>query len=491
CRAENAIGTTEHSLQLNVTTAPTLKAQLKDLEIVRGQDATFTIDVQGYPIPEIKWMRGNETLIELSDKYTWADDQHRQLIIHNVQVEDEDEYNVRIHNEFGEVTSKAKLSCLIPPSISPATIDDTLLQHGDEIEYQFEIEGRPQVDVTWLKNGKELKLNENPNYIFTSDKENNKESFKIIKADGDDQARYTLQIKNKAGKAEVNINTIVKANLQFTKTLSDVATQVGQPVAFSCECFGLPKPTLITWYFNDIEIKSSAKYKIESKYPLINLTINKTDLIDIGKYRVVITNGEQTIENQANLLVQTKPKLEGKPQDAQPIIEESARIQCKFSGSQPFNVTWLKNGEVLTLPNDNIEVISEADTGIQALVFKHVDIDDKASYTVQVANMVGQAEGKMNLTPKEIKPTIITDLEGRTVQKGEPCELTIIAEGKPQPQCKWTFNNQDLTLIPGEIESIIDENDKRIYHLRIHSTQPKHIGEYSCTLSNGGGSVKS
>ncbi|CAF0814387.1 unnamed protein product [Rotaria sordida] len=91
----------------------------------------------------------------------------------------------------------------------------------------------------------------------------------------------------------------------------------------------------------------------------------------------------------------------------------------------------------------------------------------------------------------EIKPTIITDLEGRTVQKGEPCELTIIAEGKPQPQCKWTFNNQDLTLIPGEIESIIDENDKRIYHLRIHSTQPKHIGEYSCTLSNGGGSVKS
>ncbi|CAF4184489.1 unnamed protein product, partial [Rotaria sordida] len=496
CRAENAIGTTEHSLQLNVTTAPTLKAQLKDLEIVRGQDATFTIDVQGYPIPEIKWMRGNETLIELSDKYTWADDQHRQLIIHNVQVEDEDEYNVRIHNEFGEVTSKAKLSCLIPPSISPATIDDTLLQHGDEIEYQFEIEGRPQVDVTWLKNGKELKLNENPNYIFTSDKENNKESFKIIKADGDDQARYTLQIKNKAGKAEVNINTIVKANLQFTKTLSDVATQVGQPVAFSCECFGLPKPTLITWYFNDIEIKSSAKYKIESKYPLINLTINKTDLIDIGKYRVVITNGEQTIENQANLLVQTKPKLEGKPQDAQPIIEESARIQCKFSGSQPFNVTWLKNGEVLTLPNDNIEVISEADTGIQALVFKHVDIDDKASYTVQVANMVGQAlnegieiandenqgiaalvfntttmadkgaylvkatnlvgsvEQKVNLDIKgwclflfiylfifankhyylEIKPTIIRDLEAAiNATKGEPMTLTIEATGNGRP----------------------------------------------------------
>jgi hypothetical protein len=91
----------------------------------------------------------------------------------------------------------------------------------------------------------------------------------------------------------------------------------------------------------------------------------------------------------------------------------------------------------------------------------------------------------------EIKPTIITDLEGKTVQKSDACELTIIAEGKPQPQCKWAFNNQDLDEIPGEIEFVVDENDKRIYHLRLVSTQPKHIGEYSCTLSNGGGSVKS
>ena len=91
----------------------------------------------------------------------------------------------------------------------------------------------------------------------------------------------------------------------------------------------------------------------------------------------------------------------------------------------------------------------------------------------------------------EIKPTILTDLEGKTVQKGEACELTVIADGKPQPRCQWTFNNQDLVAIPGEIEFVVDENDTRVYHLRLLSTQPKHIGEYSCTLSNGGGSVKS
>lgn len=310
-------------------------------------------------------------------------------------------YVILLNNQcFSFVFNILLLFFLVTPNISPSAIDDTIIQRGDELEYIFEIEGRPQVDITWLKNGKELKLSENPNCALTSDKENNKESFKIVKAEGDDQARYTLQIKNKVGKAEVSMNVIVKASLQFTKSLTNVATTVGQGVTFSCECFGLPKPTATTWYFNDVELKGTAKYRIESKYPVMNLTVNKADLVDIGKYRVVITNGEQTIEGQADLLVQTKPKLEGKPQDAQPVIEESARIQCKFSGSQPLTVTWLKNGEPLALPNDNIEVISEADTGVQALVFKSVDIGDKASYTVQVANMVGQAEGKMNLAPK-------------------------------------------------------------------------------------------
>ena len=112
CRAENAIGTVDHPVQLNITTAPTLKGQLKDVEILRGQEAVLAVDVQGYPAPEIVWTRASEKPIEANEKYTWSDDQHRQLAIHKVQVDDEDEYIVRIHNEFGEVTSKAKLACL-------------------------------------------------------------------------------------------------------------------------------------------------------------------------------------------------------------------------------------------------------------------------------------------------------------------------------------------------------------------------------------------
>ncbi|CAF4194326.1 unnamed protein product, partial [Rotaria sordida] len=62
------------------------------------------------------------------------DNQHRQLIICNVQIENENEYYVQIHNDFGESSFQI-------PSI---TIDDIILQCDDEFEYQFEIEDRSQ-----------------------------------------------------------------------------------------------------------------------------------------------------------------------------------------------------------------------------------------------------------------------------------------------------------------------------------------------------------
>ncbi len=111
CRAENAIGTAEHPVQLNITTAPILKTSLKDLEILRGQDAVFSIDIQGYPIPEIIWSRGEKIFEGENEGISFSDDR-KQLTIRNVQIENEDQYNVRIVNEFGEVTSKAKLNVL-------------------------------------------------------------------------------------------------------------------------------------------------------------------------------------------------------------------------------------------------------------------------------------------------------------------------------------------------------------------------------------------
>ncbi|CAF4391168.1 unnamed protein product, partial [Rotaria magnacalcarata] len=57
---------------------------------------------------------------------------------------------------------------------------------------------------------------------------------------------------------------------------------------------------------------------------------------------------------------------------------------------------------------------------------------DKGAYLVKATNVVGAAEQKVNLDVKEIKPTIIRDLEPAiNATKGEPMTLTIGANGNP------------------------------------------------------------
>lgn len=54
-------------------------------------------------------------------------------------------------------------------------------------------------------------------------------------------------------------------------------------------------------YFNDTEIKSTQKTRVDTKGPVSTLTINKADMPDVGVYKVVADNGKERIETQANV----------------------------------------------------------------------------------------------------------------------------------------------------------------------------------------------
>jgi hypothetical protein len=60
---------------------------------------------------------------------------------------------------------------------------------------------------------------------------------------------------------------------------------------------------LPTRFFNDTELKTSAKHKIEAKQNVFSLTINKCDHPDVGTYRVHVDNGIDTTDQTAKLNV--------------------------------------------------------------------------------------------------------------------------------------------------------------------------------------------
>ena len=55
--------------------------------------------------------------------------------------------------------------------------------------------------------------------------------------------------------------------------------------------------------FNDTELKTSSKYKIEAKDNVYSLTVNKADHPDVGNYRVHVDNGIDQTDQTAKLHV--------------------------------------------------------------------------------------------------------------------------------------------------------------------------------------------
>ncbi|CAF4562918.1 unnamed protein product, partial [Rotaria sp. Silwood2] len=486
CRAENAIGTTEHPIQLNITTAPTLKTQLKDLEVLRGQDAIFTVDIQGYPIPEIIWSRADKVLEEQNELIGFSDDR-KQLTIRNVQIDNEDEYNIRVVNEFGEVTSKAKLSVLELPEIQPL-LEDKNTQIRQQIEYSTTITGRPLPEIQWLKNQKPL--NASPPHINIETIEENviKTTLHIDNIQSDDDGTYTIRVKNRAGQKESSSKLNVLAKLTFIKKIQDENVIQGQPISFQCQIEAIPKPK-VTFYLNDQELKSGGKIKIESKGDLNTLSFSKVDLVDSGIIKVIADNGLDKDEISAKLNVCVKPSLVGKPTDAQVSIGQPARLQCGFTGLPMPELKWSRvDGQPL---NEGIEIANDENQGIAALVFNTTSMADKGAYLVKATNVVGSVEQKVNLDVKEIKPTIIRDLEAAiNATKGEPMTLTIEATGNPKPTVRFFRGADELVAAEGQIE-IKESEDGQTFTATILSIQPNQQGDYTATVQNTGGMAKS
>ncbi|CAF4747141.1 unnamed protein product, partial [Rotaria sp. Silwood1] len=480
CKLENAIGSTEASCQLNITAAPIISKGLTDQECLLDKELHLTITSTASPQPLIKWFKDNVELKEVGKQIA---DNTYELIIPNVKSEDEGTYKVVVSNDLGDKESQCKITVIQPTDLKCEFPEQQTIQIGQPIHLECYVSGRPQPDITWTKDGKEIKPSDRVEIIKKPD---GTCSLTIKQATPDDKGVYKVICKNKLQTREAQTQIQVSSPLKFNTTLKDTIAQVGQSVTLEVDCEGLPKPT-IKWLFNGQEITPSGKYKIESKGNLNKLTLPKVDLIDTGIYEVVVSNGIDTIKAQSKIDVCIKPKVEGKPSDVNVNINEPAKLQCKISASPTPTIVWLKDGQPIEL-SDNITTQTESD-GTQILQFKSTQIIDKGSYTCQATNIGGTTEVKLNLNVQQIKPTLKVDLMKDIVsQADEPVTLAIQASGT-KPQIKWYKDGQEIIKTVEEEYEIIEEEET--FTLLIKRAQPKDSGEYQAVITNDVGQIKS
>ncbi len=67
--------------------------------------------------------------------------------------------------------------------------------------------------------------------------------------------------------------------------------------------FHIHASNIFSRFYNDTELKNSAKHKIEAKQNAFYLTVNKCDQPDVGLYRVHVDNGIDHTDQTAKLNV--------------------------------------------------------------------------------------------------------------------------------------------------------------------------------------------
>jgi len=489
CRVENAAGTTDAPVTLNVQTAPVMTKKLVDQEVMIDSELRFTVDVNGSPSPKITWTKDDKPIQPDTNHIIESNGITHTLIIKNAKPTDEGKYRVQAENPLGHVESTAQLTILEQPIIDQP-FGDVTQPVGSDVTLKCKvIGGRPKATLTWLKNGKEFKPDDR-HKITTSPDGTCELSIKSLD-DTDHQDKYTLVIKNKVGQKEINSTITVKAPLEFIQPLKDQDVLAQSPCTLTVETNGIPKPT-VKWYFNDQEIKNTPKTKIESKQNTHTLTLPKADLPDEGTYKCIATNPDGTIETKAHLSVCTKPKIEGKLNDVTVQITEPAELRAKFSAIPKPTVNWYRADDLNTplKPNENIE-ISELPDGTSVLKFKKTTLSDSSPYIARATNKVGEIDAKINLSVKEIKPQILSDLTNVNAVRDEPAQFTIKATGNPQPTIRWFKNDTEEILPTNKDFQILHDTATDTFILKINKCQPDHQGDYSAVISNSGGTIKS
>ena len=204
CRVENAHGTEEETVRLDILAAPLLTTQLaKQEETVTGKDVTLRVVVRGSPRPEVQWYYNDSPLGPENVSYDEAKSEYQLLIKEATVANNEGTYRVVLKNELGESESTPCVLTVLEPvkltKIAP-TSDAVDLKVGEALELSFDIDGKEAPKVQLTKDGKEVK--------FTS-VEDKRHVHRVDEVKPEHQGVYKVAAKNKTSSEEATVNVNV------------------------------------------------------------------------------------------------------------------------------------------------------------------------------------------------------------------------------------------------------------------------------------------
>ncbi|XP_048515729.1 titin isoform X3 [Athalia rosae] len=187
-----------------------------------------------------------------------------------------------------------------PRFISPVT--GMIVDQGADVILEGILDGFPSPNVTWLKNGQELKARDGVQITYA----HNHARVELKAVNVKDAGRYTCTATNDVGTASSTADLVVKKTVfppVFGRRLQAQVVKRGDRVIMEVEITGSPEPT-VTWYKNDLVMREqSPGIRLKNQGNCYSLIIERAAKEDAGKYMVRATNAGGEAQSIADFAV--------------------------------------------------------------------------------------------------------------------------------------------------------------------------------------------
>ncbi|KAJ8259471.1 hypothetical protein GJAV_G00169690 [Gymnothorax javanicus] len=279
CMANNKMGSTRHSISVQVKAAPYWLDQPSNIVLAPDESGRLVCRANGNPKPSIQWLVNGEPIESA------APNPSRQvagdtLIFRSVQFGSSAVYQCNASNEHGYLLANAFVSVLdmAPRMLAPKNQLIKVIEHN----YTFldcPFFGSPLPELRWFKNGQGSGLDGGHYRAYING------TLAIRRVRPEDQGTYTCVASNILGKAENRVHLEVKEPTRIVRVPEHLSQNRGNAARFYCKVKHDPTlPITVTWLKDDKPLSLGWRLKTDAE----SLIINSIHEGDAGTYTCAV-----------------------------------------------------------------------------------------------------------------------------------------------------------------------------------------------------------
>ncbi|KAM6962600.1 hemicentin-1 [Aplochiton taeniatus] len=468
CLASNVAGTDTQASILTYIESPVVLVVQREILIGLGETTVMACSASGIPTPEVWWYKGDLRLhpspsMDISP-------QGGTLTISETRVADSGDYACVAVNPAGTSSGKISLDVGAAPQFT-RQLSDIAADIGSNVTLTCHAQGYPEPQVEWRRaDGAPLfNRQHTPSAITQRAGELHIRNLWV-----EDEAVYICEAKNQFGKvqaqATVTVTGLVSPLIAMSASVLSVVEH--QQVTLPCVLLaGNPLPER-QWLHNYGLLTSDEYVTIRRDG---SLHIERVRLEDGGDYTCLAENVVGASNRTITLNIYVMPTIKHGPQVFSTIEGTPISLPCRASGVPIPEITWAKNGELLSLGGPSFSLGEGS-----SLLIASPSGDDTGEFICTATNAAGYSYRKVQLTVY-VRPrssggeNVALDM---AVIEGQDITLPCEVQSVPPPTITWAKDRQ-----------LISPFSPRHKHLpsgsiKILETRVSDSGLYVCVASN-------